>query len=167
VSSWGYYPTLALYGDGPEPCVVRVGTDLIVDEAFTTDFTDITGGRFTNNFRYIGGGKGIANVLHHELIAGADFAGAYQAEVADAINGSGPHWKLWLLDVENDTGTPVEGITVDVSGGAQFAVLDGRTFVFLPYADWGRSKVYEIGADGIAIERWDTPGDIFKWIRVR
>ena len=144
-----------------------MNADQSVDEAFTTDFTDITDGRYTNNFRYIGGGKGIANVLHHELIEGADFAGEYDPAVATRIGASGPHWKLWLLDVENGTGKAVEGITVDVSGGAQFAVLDGRTFVFLPYDDWGRSKVYEITDDGTAVERWDTPGDIFKWVRIR
>ena len=48
-----------------------------------------------------------------------------------------------------------------------FAVLDGRTFVFLPYDDYGRSKIYEIGADGAAIERGDTLGDVFKWVKIR
>jgi hypothetical protein len=167
ISSWDSAIARALYGDAVAPCVTRVNADQTVDEAFTTDFTDITDGRYTNNFRYIGGGKGLANVLHHELIAGADFTAEYDPAVAETIGTSGPHWKLWLLDVENGTGKPVEGITVEFGSGAQFAVLDGRTFVFLPYADWGRSKVYEIGADGVAVERWDTAGDIFKWIRVR
>ena len=40
-------------------------------------------------------------------------------------------------------------------------------FVFLPYDDWNRTKMYEIDDEGVATERHDTPGDVFKWIRVR
>ena len=56
---------------------------------------------------------------------------------------------------------------VAIGSGAQFAVLDGRTFVFLPYDDWGRTKVYEIDDEARATERFDAVGDVFKWIQVR
>ena len=64
-------------------------------------------------------------------------------------------------------GEACQGIDVEISSGAQFAVLDGRTFVFLPYDDWGRTKIYELDAAGRATELADTAGDVFKWIRVR
>lgn len=166
-SAWGYAPTLALYGIGPEPCVVRVTSDRRLDTDFTTDFTSWTDGRYVNNFRYVGGGFAIANVLHHEALTGADWEGPYDPAIVDLIWESGPHWRLWIFDMENEEAHLVEGIDVDISSGAQFAVLEGRTFVFLPYDDWNRTKVYEIDDEGVATERYDTPGDVFKWIRVR
>ena len=45
--------------------------------------------------------------------------------------------------------------------------LDGRTFVFLPYDEWSRTRIYEIDDEGVATERGDTLGDVFKWVRVR
>lgn len=163
---WSFLGTLALYGEGPAPCVARLNPDHSVDSAWTTDFTDLTGGRYINNFRYIGGGKALANVLHHELVDG-DFSAPYDADVATAIDASGPHWRLWLFDVRAGTAAPVEGIDVDISSGAQFAVLDGRTFVFLPFDEWARTMVYELDANAQATRRFEVTGDVFKWIRVR
>jgi hypothetical protein len=164
--SWGYLPTAALYGYGPAPCIVRVTPELTLDPAFTTDLRDWTDGRYASNFRYIGAGMAMANVLHHEEL-GADFSAAPDVAVSDLIAGSGSYWRLWLFDVEQRSGRPVEGIDLAIGAGAQFAVLDGRTFVFLPYADYSRSRVYEIDAEGLATERLDVLGDVFKWVRVR
>ncbi len=52
--------------------------------------------------------------------------------------------------------------TSAIGDAVQFAVLDGRTFVFLPYDEWGRTRIYEIDAEGVATERGDTVGDVFK-----
>jgi hypothetical protein len=166
-SSWGYLPTRVLYKLGPAPCLARVKADLTLDEAFTSDLTALTGGRYSSNIRYIGGGKAIGNVLHHELL-GADFAAAYDPAVDEKIGATGPHWKLWLFDLDKGEAKPIEGVDVDIGSGAQFTVLEGRTFVFLPFDDWARTKVYELdAANGKATARFETVGDIFKWIRVR
>ncbi|HEY0468888.1 MAG TPA: hypothetical protein VGC79_32070, partial [Polyangiaceae bacterium] len=86
----------------------------------------------------------------------------------DYLWAAGPHWKLWLFDLDTQTAAPIEGIGEDlVSGWSQFSVLDGRTFVFLPYDDGRRTKAYELTAEGAAVERFDTLGDVFKWVRVR
>ena len=164
--TWGF-ATRAVFGEGPQPCIARLGPDHTLDAAWTTDLKDVTGGRYHNNFRAVGGGKAIANVLHTEELEGATFDNGYDLDVADQINSSGPWWKLWFIDLPTMTGAPVQGIDVDIASGAQFAVLDGRTFVFLPYDDYARSKIYEIGADGAATERGDTLGDVFKWVKVR
>jgi hypothetical protein len=37
----------------------------------------------------------------------------------------------------------------------------------LPYDQWARTRIYEIDETGAAIERADTIGDVFKWMRVR
>jgi hypothetical protein len=164
--TWGF-ATRAVFGEGPQPCIARLGPDLTLDAGWTTDLKQVTGGRYHNNFRAVGGGKAIANVLHTEEIDGASFDAGYDADIADQIDSSGRWWKLWLIDLPTMTGAPVQGIDVDIASGAQFAVLDGRTFVFLPYDDYGRSKIYEIGADGAATERGDTLGDVFKWVKIR
>jgi hypothetical protein len=164
-STWGYGPALALFKQGPAPCVARLKPDRTLDTAFTTDFTSQTGGRYLNNWRYIGNGKAIANVLHHELL-NADFS-KYDPAVVDKIWETGPHWRLWIFDLDKGTAHPVEGITVAIGSGAQCAVLDGRTFVFLPFDMWARTKVYEIDSSGNATARFEVTGDIIKWIRVR
>lgn len=165
-STWGYLGLLALYGEGPAPCVARLTPDLQLDEDWTTDLTEYTDGRYVNNFRYIGNGKAIGNVLHHEELD-ADFDGPYQPDVGDSVWDSGPQWRFWLFDLEAKTAHPVDGIEVAIGSGAQFAVLDGRTFVFLPFDEWSRTMVYEIDDDGTAHERFETIGDVFKWVRVR
>lgn len=165
-SQWGYSPVGALFGIAPPPCVARIKPDLTIDSAWTTDFRDWTDGRYTHNFRYLGDGKAIANVLHHEELD-VDWKGNYDADVEELVGKSGPHWRLWLFDLERERAKEVEGIDVAISSGAQFAMLEGRTFVFLPYDDWGRTKAYEIDEDANATERFDSVGDIFKWIKVR
>lgn len=56
---------------------------------------------------------------------------------------------------------------MEMGSGAQFAVLEGRTFVFLLYDSYARSKSYEIEPNGVATERHDITGHVFKWARVR
>jgi hypothetical protein len=164
--TWDYVGVDALYGRGPAPCMVRVLRDLTLDETFTTDFTSWTDGRYVNNFRYVGDGKAVGNVLHQEELA-FDFQAPYDPAIWDVVWTSGPHWKFWIFDLVAKAAKPVDGIDVDISSGAQFAVLDGRTFVFLPYDDWGRTKIYELDDDGVATEHADVLGDVFKWERVR
>lgn len=125
-----------------------------------------TSGRYVNNFRYIGNGKALGNVLHHEAL-GVDDPKKLDATQLENLWQSGPHWKLWQFDVNQQTGAPVAGIDVDIGSGAQFAVLEGRTFIFVPYQDWARTKIFEIGSDGQATLRGDTVGDVFKWVRVK
>jgi hypothetical protein len=151
-------------GTAPATCIARVGADFKLAE--TIDPRTMTGGRFINNFRYAGHGKAFANVLHHEALGVTSPSMLTDAQLADLWMG-GPHWKLWLFDVEAKTGKPVDGIDVEIASGAQMSVVDGRTFLFVPYDDWGRTKAYELDADGKATLRFDTAGDVFKWVRVR
>ncbi len=164
--SWDYLPGLALYGEGPAPCAARLTPDGELDEGWTSDFTQLTGGRYITNFRYVGGGRAVANVFHAEEMD-VDFSQPMDPEVVSNLWMSGPQWRFWSFDLNAQTAQPVEGVTVEIGSSAQFAVLDGRTFVFLPYGDQARSKIYEIDEAGVAVEHLDAPGDVFKWIRVR
>lgn len=167
-ATWDYDPTLVLYGEGPAPCVVRVNRDGSLDESFTTDMTEWTGGRYSLNFRYIGNGRGIASVLHDEEldIDFSNFDPATFVEVRDEVWSSGA-WRVWIIDVEKGTGGPIEGIDVTIDPSFEYARFDERTFMFLPYDSWGRSKAYEIFADDSVKAHFDTAGAPFKWTKVR
>jgi hypothetical protein len=165
-ASWNFQGTRALFGEGPKPCIARLKPDLTLDEAWTTDLRDLTGGRHVNNFRYIGNGRAIGNVLDHELLM-ADWSGGYKQDIADKINKEGPHWRVWLFDLVKREAKPIEGVNVTTGMGTQFATLEGRTFLFVQYQAFGRTKIYEIASDGRATEHADTPGDVFKWVRIR
>ncbi len=162
-SNWGL-PAPSVTGVSPATCLAKVGPDQASVETF--DLREWTGGRWVSNFRYVGNGKAFGNVLHHEEL-GVDSPSELSANQLENLWQSGPHWKLWLFDVAAQSGAPVRGIDVAIADGAQLASLDERTFVFVPYDDWGRTKAYELMSDGTAIERFDTVGDVFKWVRVR
>jgi len=161
-STWDYSPGQALYGLAAAPCVARVSPDLQLDTQWTTDFTELTEGRYSINFRYVGGGKALAQVLHQEEID-LDFAAAYDPGVEDEIWG-GTHWRPWLLDLEARTGAPLEGIERESTGYQQITV-DGRNFLFVTYTSG--TIAYELAPDGSVSERFRSPGEAFKWIRVR
>lgn len=157
-------PVTSLLGEAPAMCIAKVDPEgELLDMLDPRDWTD---GRQVNNFRYVGEGRAYASVLHHEEL-GVSTPKELDADGIDALSTGGPHWKLWLFDVEQQTGAPVAGIDVAVGSGSQFAVIDGRTFVFVPYDEWGRTKGYELDEDGTATEHFDTVGDVFKWVRVR
>jgi hypothetical protein len=165
-STWNFQGTRALFGQGPKPCIVRLKPDHTLDEAWTTDLRDLTGGRHVNNFRYIGKGRAIGNVLHHELLA-ANWSGGYDPKVAEQIAKEGDYWRVWMFDLNQRTAKPVEGIDVVTGMGTQFATLEGRTFLFVQYERYGRTRIYEIDESGLARRHADTQGDVFKWLRVR
>lgn len=165
-SSWEFQGTRALFGEGPKPCVARLKPDLTVDSEWTTDLRDITDGRYVNNLRYLGKGKAVANVLHHEVLE-ADWKGGYNADVATTIAKDGEHWRVWLFDLDKHTGKPVEGLDLPVNGHSSLEQVDGRSFLFAVYENWARSRIYELSDDGKATKRVDLKGVAAKWIRVR
>lgn len=163
-SSWDYSPLKALYGDGPAPCVVRVTPDYELDEAFTTDFTEWTGGLYAINFRYIRDGWGLADVLYPDKLENVDFDGPFDPAVREQLWTTGP-WRLWKIDVKNQRAEPFEGIDVE-GGGWGNVKVDDRTFLFVPYDDYARTRVYELDGQGKPSTHNDLLGDAY-WMRVR
>jgi hypothetical protein len=161
-----YLPGLALWNAGPKPCTARVTPDGELDAAWTTDLTDLTDGRYAVNFRYVGDGRAIANVLHHEELD-ADLDGPLDPEVVTDLWRNAPHWKVWLFDLERRSAAPLEGIDVEVGSETQTARLDGRTFLLTPVEDWTHTKVYELGDDGVAKEYAETSANLLSWMRIR
>jgi len=161
-SSWSYGPILGLYGLGPELCVRRITPDSALDASWTPDLSAWTGGRPIKVFRYMREGRAVATVLHADEVD-IDVNAGYDEEVALELDN---HWRLWLLDLEAETARPIDGIE-GIGSGFSWANFDGRTFVFVPNADWSRSSVYELDIDGNATKRFETRGFINDWIRVR
>jgi len=163
-STWDYGPLLALYGMAPAPCTVRVTPERELDDAFTTDFTAWTGGRYVINFNYVRDGWGFANVLHHENFD-VDFeASEIDANVEHEI-WNDVNWRLWKIDLANETAEPFEQIDV-ASYGWGIIQLDGRSFMSVPYDDGARTKFYELDDEGNVTEHLDVEGDA-SLIRVR
>jgi hypothetical protein len=136
---------------------------MTVDESWQLDLRSWTGGREVGVFRYMRAGKALATVLEGEQIH-ADFSAGYDPDVAEAQNGD--VWRLWLFDLEAQTAAPLPGVGA-MNRGFNWANFDGRTFVMVPYADWSRTKVYEVDTGGTATEYFDTLGSLYDWIQVR
>jgi hypothetical protein len=163
-SSYDYSPLNALYGAGPAPCAVRITPDYELDAAFTTDFTAWTGGRYVLNFRYVRDGWGLADVLDAEKVE-ADFSGPVDPSVRDQLWTTAP-WRIWRIDLEHQRAEPFEGIDVEGAGWSAVQV-DGRSFLFVGYDDYTRTRVYELDAAGKPTKHSDLLGDASGWLRVR
>jgi hypothetical protein len=165
-SSRHYLPGLALFDAGPKPCSVRITPDGELDQAWTNDLRELTDGHYGQNFRYIGDGKALANVLHEDEL-NADFSGDVDAELVANLWKNGPHWHLWLLDLEKKTGKPVEGLGAEQGSEVTSFVIDGRTLLLVPINDWTATQIYELADDGVASELAETSVNVLKVFRIR
>lgn len=161
---WDALPRLALFGEGPEPCVARLKLDGTLDSAWAPDLTSWTGGRFVMVFRYVRRGKALANVLHQEELS-LDPAAGYTEDVGAQLDEA--HYRVWSFDLDRQTARPVQGMD-HTAFGFHASDLDDRSFVFLPDADYGRTRVYEVDMDtATATQRFETTGWVYEWVRVR
>lgn len=161
-SPWSYGPESGLFGEGPEVCIRRITPENRLDESWGGELTRWTGGRPVMVFRYMGGGKAIGTVLHTDE-ADVDYASGYTDEAALELAGK---YRLWLFDLDNQSAQQISGVE-RIDSGFFWGNIDGRTFVFAPYEDWSRSKVYELFPDGSVTEVLDTLGYAYELLRVR
>jgi hypothetical protein len=172
LDGWEYSALFPLMRFGAAPCVVRLAPDNTLDPSWDTDLTPLTGGRQLVNFRYVGGGKAIAAVLYaEEYGAGFDFPN-YAQNIDDFWSSASRYHRLWMIDVDARTAAPVQGIEAFpfINPGFFHAVIDDRVFVFL--GDGGTNSppstvVYEIDRSGQASRRFEAPGTITQWLRIR
>jgi hypothetical protein len=174
LGTWEYSALHPLMGTGAAPCTVRLTPDLTLDAAWNTDLTTITGGRHVVNFRHVGGDKAIGAVLHAEEY-GERFDFSSLAENVDDFWATAARFhRLWMFDLQEQSAAPVTGIDdlEFVNPGFFHATLDGRTFVFLGDGNNGSNNfnqtvVYELDARGRATRRFEVPGSVTQWVRVR
>ncbi|MEY4547012.1 MAG: hypothetical protein RL685_3207 [Pseudomonadota bacterium] len=161
-SSWDYTPFFALYGEAAPPCVARVKPDRTLDTAFTTDMTELTGGRYVMNFRYVRDGWGLADVLHSEELD-VDFSAELDPAVLNQIYDFS-HYHLWRT-LRRGTAEPYRDVGA-ASFGWSTTNIDERSFLFVPLEGGARTKIFELDNAGSASEVFEIEGDA-SWSRVR
>jgi hypothetical protein len=172
LGTWEYSALFPLMGLGAAPCVARLAPDGAIDSGWNPDLTSMTGGRQIVNFRYVGGGRAIAAVLHAEEY-GPGFDFSRFAENIDELWASAARYhRLWMIDLVTGTAAPVRGIDAFewINPGFFHAVIDGRVFVFLGDGstnDPPSSVVYELDPSGQATRRFESPGSITQWVKIR
>jgi hypothetical protein len=174
LGTWEYSALQPLMGTGAAPCTVRLTPDNALDRSWNADLTGMTAGRHVVNFRYVGGGKAIAAVLHAEEYGdGFDFTRLIE-NTDDFWATAARFHRLWMFDVTARTAAPITGIDAFefVNPGFFHASIDGRTFVFLGDGNNGSNNVgetvvYELDASAHATRRFAIPGSVTQWVRVR
>jgi hypothetical protein len=145
-----------------------------LDPTWDLDLTSLTDGRVVVNFRYIGGGKAIAAVLHHEEY-GEQFDFKRLGENTDDFWATAAQFhRLWMFDLDERSAAPIEGIDdfEFANPGYFHSTLDGRTFVFLGDGNSGTNNfdttfVYELHRSGHATRVFSAPGTVTQWVQVR
>jgi hypothetical protein len=183
VSTTFNMPTLALYGKEPASCVVRLNADGTLDEAFgENDLRAWTGGFYGVNFRALGGGMAVANVLHHDRLKDVDWDGEVDPEVAVEIGGEWTDagytpedptlWELELIDMEAGTSTPITGWKPehDPNSYTIFFPIDGHVFISFQIDPFGdpRNAMYELDVKTAKVKFvGDVVGELNNLERVR
>ncbi len=176
-------PTRHLYGKAPASCVVRVKPDGTLDEDFgINDLTAWTGGFYGVNFRYLGNGKAVANVLHHDRLGNVNWSGDVDPEIETKISGQWTDagyisedpslWEMHQIDLEKGTSKIVKGFDTkhDVSYYSIFFLVDDRVFVSVQYDvdEATNNAIYELDTGAATVEPvGQVVGDLAGVERVR
>jgi hypothetical protein len=144
----------------PATCAVRIAAGALeIDESWTRDLGDMVEGRQTAAFRYLADGIGVLAALD------ADRIDIEPGTLPSTISGDA-NWRLWTVNLETDTGTPVEGLG-HIAGGYYAFRFEGRTLLLLPTADYASTTVYELSPDGKAEALFQTAGWAYQFVQVR
>jgi len=158
-SGWVWTPGLALTGEYPKSCALRVkkGED-VFDPDYQLNFGDITEGREGAMLRYLGKGQALLDVFHAE-----------RAEINDDTDAQKltetPNWRLWKIDLAKKTGAPIESLDFK-AGGFTDVPIDGRNFLLVPNKDYSETTAYEIVGDE-AKKGFKIRGSSYDMRRVR
>ncbi|TQF11178.1 MxcI [Myxococcus llanfairpwllgwyngyllgogerychwyrndrobwllllantysiliogogogochensis] len=144
----------------PATCMVRIKAGAQeIDTTFTRSLSSMVGGRQTAAFRYLGNGTGVVAVFHDENLTIDE-----NTKATDIT--SGLHWKLWRVNLEAGTASPIEELGF-IAGGYYSFTLDGRTFLLLPTADYSKTAIWELGVSGAPVKRFETLGWAYQFVKVR
>lgn len=150
-------PGLSLTSDYPKSCALRVkaGEDNF-DDDWQLNFADVTDGREAASLRYIGDGKALLDVFHDErtdIVEDTD-----PNELVSTAN-----WRLWLVDLEEMSGAPLESVGFKGAGLTEIKLGD-RRFLMLPNADWSETTAWElVGND--AEKRFKIEGNSYEMLK--
>lgn len=144
--TWDYKGVVAAYGMGPWPCIARIDAKGQLDEAFTTDLRDLTGGLSHRMFQYVRDGWGVMAVWDHKQ-SGLDFENPQPADNAFDLWWNGPGWSVWKVDVKNKKAEPFPGITQPVNPEIQVKKVGDKIFFSVASEEYTKYTWYELNAD--------------------
>ena len=153
-------PGLTLAGDYKKSCALRVkaGEDDF-DPTWQLNFADeVTEGREAATLRIVGEGKALLDVFHDERVEISE-----NSDPQELVSTS--DWRLWLIDLEEKAGAPIEGIGYKGAGLTDIQIGD-RTFLMLPNADWSETTAWEL-LDGEATESFKIQGNSYQALQLR
>lgn len=150
-------PGLSLTSDYPKSCSLRVkeGEDAF-DDDWQLDFADITDGREAATLRYIGDGKALLDVFHDERTEITE--GTDPLELVSTAN-----WRVWLVDLEEKSGAPIESVGFKGAGLTDIKV-GNRTYLMLPNADWTETTAWELVGEEL-VERFKVQGNSYQMLK--
>lgn len=159
-SGWVWTPTETLVHGAPKNCALRIldGETRFDPDWQLTYADDLTEGREAGILRYLGGGRALLDVFHHERVTIT--AESDSRELANTAN-----WRLWSVDLEARTGAPVEGLDFK-AGGYQDVQVGGRTFLMVPNDDYSETTGYEV-VDGQAVPGFRVQGSSYHMVQLR
>lgn len=159
-SNWVYSLGPTLLRDRRRACAVRIraGEDRI-DTDFSLTFADVTDGREAAALRYVGDGKALISVFHHERVELAPDMDP--VALSDSAN-----WQFWMLDLNRREAEPIDGIGLH-AGGFALSQIDGQSYVLVPSAEYDSTRVYRVTPDGAAEELWQTLGWSTQLLKLR
>jgi hypothetical protein len=157
--NWIWPISGTLMRGAPRSCVLRLGTGADrYDPQWTLAYADLAEGREGAMFSYVGGGKGLVSVFHHEMTT-------FDATTDPWEYAGTPIWQIWNVDLDQRKAAPVEGIPLN-AGAFTPVRLDGRMFALVPGADWKATQAYEI-VEGKARPAFEVRGWTYQLMKVR
>lgn len=159
-SGWVWTAAEALMNGAPKNCALRIrdGQQTFDPDWQLTYSEDVTEGREAGILRYLGNGRALLDVFHHERAA-------MSADITTQELSNTPNWRLWSVDLEQRTGAPVEGLDFK-AGGYQDVAMDGRTFLMVPNEDYSETTAYEV-EEGRAAPGFRIRGSAYHMAKLR
>lgn len=160
-SNWIWPVGHSILHDAPAPCVLRInaGEDHF-DPDWTLDYSEIADGRQGGMFTYQGNGQALFAAFYDENTSFDENTSTWEYVGSN-------NWRVWKLDLEANTGAPLEGL--DFNGGAFTAVrFDDQLHLLVPggaEVDYA-TQVYAIGDDG-ATAQIQLPGWSYQAVQVK
>jgi hypothetical protein len=159
-SGWVWTVAETIVNGGPKNCALRIrdGEDSF-DPGWQLTYSDeVTSGREAGILRYVGNGRALLDVFHHDEINISPEATSQEVSYL-------PQWRLWSIDLEQKTGAPLDGLGFKAAGYMD-APVDGRTFLLVPNDSYSETSAYE-AIDGNAAPRFQIQGSSYHMVKLR
>lgn len=152
-------PTLKLTRGYLASCALRIKSGATAfDPHWGLAFASVTGGREAGVMRYLGSGKGLLHVFHHERTTFDSNSDPHALSVT-------PNWQLWTLDFASLSAAPLETIGFAV-GGYRDVQLGARQLVMVQSAGYGETQAYDV-TGGKVERRFKIPGAVGNLLQLR